>query len=60
MMTPDHTYTPRTFTPQIYTERTFALKGLDGISDAQIEEHFRNVDWPVIERRLGESSHGGG
>lgn len=39
MMTPDHTYPPRTFTPQIYAERTFALKGLDGISDAQIEEH---------------------
>jgi len=38
-MTPDHTYTPRTFTPQIYCERTFALQGLDGISDAQIEEH---------------------
>lgn len=38
-MTPDHTYTPRTFTPQIYGERTFALQGLDGISDAQIEEH---------------------
>ena len=38
-MTPDHTYTPRTFTPQIYGERTFALQGLDGISDAQVEEH---------------------
>jgi Fe-Mn family superoxide dismutase len=34
-----HTYTPRTFTPKVYAERAFALQGLDGISDAQIEEH---------------------
>jgi hypothetical protein len=41
MMTRDHTYPPRTFTPQIYAERTFDLKGLDGISDAQIASSIR-------------------
>lgn len=34
------TYAPRTFTPRAYEERTFALQGLEGISDAQIEEHL--------------------
>ena len=35
----DSTYTPRTFAPKAYTEQVFALEGLDGISDAQVEEH---------------------
>jgi hypothetical protein len=30
------TYAPRTFAPRAYEERTFALQGLEGISDAQI------------------------
>jgi Fe-Mn family superoxide dismutase len=34
------TYTAKTYTPKQYRERSFDLKGLDGISDAQITEHL--------------------
>lgn len=34
------TYTPRTFAAKVYTEQPFALQGLEGIPDAQIEEHL--------------------
>jgi len=34
------TYTPKTYTPKAYKEQAFDLKGLDGISDAQIAEHL--------------------
>jgi superoxide dismutase, Fe-Mn family len=32
--------TPRTFTSKVYTEQPLVLHGLDGISDAQIQEHL--------------------
>jgi Fe-Mn family superoxide dismutase len=34
------TYTPRTFASKAYAEQPFALQGLEGISDAQIQEHL--------------------
>lgn len=34
------TSAPRTFVSKVYAERPFALHGLEGISDAQIEEHL--------------------
>lgn len=35
-----NTYTPKIFVPNTYKEQTFDLHGLDGISDAQSEEHL--------------------
>jgi len=35
-----NTYTPKIFVSNTYKEQTFDLHGLDGISDAQIEEHL--------------------
>jgi len=32
--------TPRTFASKVYTEQPFVLHGLEGISDAQIQEHL--------------------
>ena len=34
------TNTPRTFTSKVYVEQPFALHDLEGISDAQIQEHL--------------------
>ena len=34
------TNTPRTFASKLYVEQPFALHGLEGISDAQIQEHY--------------------
>jgi Fe-Mn family superoxide dismutase len=34
------TNTPRTFASKVYLEQPFALHGLEGISDAQIQEHL--------------------
>ncbi|MGH7322424.1 MAG: superoxide dismutase [Candidatus Rokuibacteriota bacterium] len=34
------TYTARTLSPKSYKEQPFEIKGLDGISDAQIAEHL--------------------
>jgi len=34
------TNTPRTFASKVYAEQPFVLHGLEGISDAQIEEHL--------------------
>lgn len=35
-----NTYTPKIFVSKTYKEQTFDLHGLDGISDAQLEEHL--------------------
>src|SRR5678816_2150066 len=32
--------TPRTFASKVYAEHPFTLRGLEGISDAQIQEHL--------------------
>ena len=32
--------TPRTFASKVYAEQPFTLRGLEGISDAQIQEHL--------------------
>ena len=34
------TSTPRTFASKVYAEHAFTLRGLEGISDAQIQEHL--------------------